>query len=295
VAISVADRSSNKNEQLVHAGEVIGRSDQRAKVFREIYRGKSKVKTVTQLMKATKLGRIRVLDQGKKLSDNELVIQTKVDGETAYEKVAFIQPYRDKILNYATDRKVREAVPTKRRFSSSASVRLNVDVKVPATRVRAKLVTVDDIDSFSGVRKIRSVLAAVKMPEARFKDGVARILGERGTFKDWGGEIRDLSSTRLKIGGKRRAAAFAFKGPGTSGRLTPRKLGKNGDQIQRLARCPAEVFLVQYWNEMDDSVLEQLEKFVQLKAYLERRTLWYGVIDGQDSARLIAAYASRFK
>ena len=61
---------------------------------------------------------------------------------------------------------------------------------------------------------------------------------------------RTLSSTRLRIEGERRAAAFAFKGPGKTGRLTPRKMGKNGDQIQRLSKCPAEVFLIQYWVDM---------------------------------------------
>ena len=105
---------------------------------------------------------------------------------------------------------------------------------------------------------------------------------------------RTLSSTRLRIEGERRAAAFAFKGPGKTGRLTPRKMGKNGDQIQRLSKCPAEVFLIQYWVDIDDSVLEQIEKLVQLKAYLESRKLWYGVIDGHDSARLIRAYPKAF-
>jgi hypothetical protein len=154
---------------------------------------------------------------------------------------------------------------------------------------------VDDIDSFARVRKIKASQPPVQMPESRFKKGVARILGERGTFNDWGGELRDLSSTRLVFKNKRRATAFAFKGPGTKGRLTPGKLGKNGDQIQRLTRCPAEIFLIQYWNEIDDSVLDQLERLVQVKAFFERKPLSYGIIDGQDSARLIAAYPQHFE
>ena len=121
------------------------------------------------------------------------------------------------------------------------------------------------------------------------------ILNERGSFQDWGGELRNLSSTRLRIKGKRRAAAFAFKGPGKTGRLTPGKMGKHGDQIQRLAKCPAEVFVIQYWAEIDDSVLAQLEQLIQLKSFLESRQLWYGIVDGQDSARLIQAYPKQFK
>src|SRR6185312_1730126 len=94
----------------------------------------------------------------------------------------------------------------------------------------------------------------VRMGEAKFKGGIASILGERDSFSDWGGESRDLSSTRVWIGGRRRVAAFAFKGPGMTGRLTPGKMGKNGDQIQRLFGAPAEVFLVQYGGRVLQSV-----------------------------------------
>ena len=72
------------------------------------------------------------------------------------------------------------------------------------------------------------------------------------------------------------------------------EMGKNGDQIQRIVKCPAEIFLVLYWRDIDDSVFEQLEKFVQLKAHFENRKLWYGIIGGNDSARLIEAYPLRF-
>lgn len=109
---------------------------------------------------------------------------------------------------------------------------------------------------------------------------MARILRLQGKFKDWGGESCDLFGTTLLIDGHRTAAAFAFKGPGKSGRLTPGKMGKNGDQLQRLAQCPAEVFLVQYWDQIDQSVLKQLEQLIQLKSFLEARELRYGTIDG---------------
>lgn len=293
MAAPVADRSSNKNEQIVHAAEVIGRSDHRARVFRAVYEGKKRTKTVLDLMAATGLIRTRVLDAGKALASNDLVEQTKADGVTAYEKVEFIQRYRDKILRFARNKRLREAVPTKR--SGRASVEtVSVAIKIPRSKLAAIHVTVDGIDSFEKVRTVPLAEAFIRMPERTFKEGTARILGERSSFSDWGGELRDLSSTRLRVDGKRCAAALAFKGPGTSGRLTPAKCGKNGDQIQRLLRCPAEVFLMQYWGEIDDSVLEQLEKLTTLKAYLENRRLWYGIIDGQDSARLIRAYKSCF-
>lgn len=290
--MQVADRSSNKPEQIVHAAEVIGRSKQRYAVFKAIYTGKIKTKSITMLQKMLpKMPRTRILDAGKALADNDLVTQTKEDNLTAYTKIEFMQRYRDKILAAATNKKKREAIPTKR---SGARQTATVTFKIPERKNSAIHITIDEIDSFKAVRKIANNLNFVKISEKKFKDGVAKILGEKGTFQDWGGESRDLSSTRLLIGGKRYRAAFAFKGPGKSGRLTPGKMGKNGDQIQRLARCPADVFVVQFWREIDDAVMEQLEQLVRAKAFLEARKVWYGVIDGQDSARLIQAYPKKF-
>ena len=72
-------------------------------------------------------------------------------------------------------------------------------------------------------------------------------------------------------------------------------MGKNGDQIQRLIRSPAEIFIIQYWSQVGEAVYEQLELLARGKSALENRKVWYGVIDGQDSARLIKAYSSAFK
>jgi hypothetical protein len=290
----VVDRSSNKNEQIVHAAEVIGRSKYRRRVFEEIYTGKTKIKTVLDLMAKMKgVPRTRVLDAGKALSTNEIVLQTKSDGVTAYEKIDFFQRYRNKILAAADDLGKRKAIPTKRSHKpATTSVRLSI--RIPKGRNLATSLTIDEIDSFKKVRPIPHGLEYIKISETAFKNGTAAILGEKASFKDWGGELRDLSSTHMRVDGKRRMVAIAFKGPGKSGRLTPGKMGKNGDQIQRIVKCPADIFLVQYWRDIDDSVFEQLEKFVQLKAHFENRKLWYGIIDGNDSARLIRAYPSHF-
>lgn len=295
MSLSVADRSSNKNEQIVHAAEVIGRSVHRRRIFKAIYTGKKKVKSITMLMNATSLPRIRALDAGLALADNQIVRQTKVAGETAYEKIDFFQRYRDRVLKAAASPGKRAAIPTKRNPKGGPkSIAVTATLRIPRGKARATHLTVDDIDSFKAVRKTPHGLDHVKMPETAFKNGVASILGERSTFRDWGGEQRDLSSSHIRIDGKRRTTAIAFKGPGTSGKLTPAKMGANGDQIQRLARCPAEVFLVQYWGSIEDSVLEQLEAFVRYRSYFEDREMWYGVIDGDDSARLIHAYKSNF-
>ena len=110
-----------------------------------------------------------------------------------------------------------------------------------------------------------------------------------------GRRANDLFTTRVRIKGKRIATAFAFKGPGTSGRLTPGKLGKNGDQIQRLFLGPAEVFIVQYHGQIGQAVSEQMKAFATLNSVREGKQICYGVIDGEDSRRLIAAYPNKFK
>ena len=296
MTLPVADRSSNKPEQIVNAAEVLGRSAQRIAVFTAIYRGGKQVKTVSELVQTTKLPRQRVLDLGRGLANNDIVVQTQKDGETAYQKVLFFTQQRDEILRLAGDKAAQDKIHTKRNPRRSPSqVTINTSFRVPKKRLDARLVTVDDIDSFSKVLDIDEIPGEyTKIYESKFKAGVAAILGEKDLFKDWGGELNDLSSTKVRIDGKRRMAAFAFKGPGTSGKLTPGKMGKNGDQIQRLFRCPADVYIVQFWRNVDDSVYEQMMQFAQLKSYFENRTIWYGVIDGDDSNRLMLAYPSRF-
>ncbi|NGX96094.1 MAG: hypothetical protein G4V63_12980, partial [Candidatus Afipia apatlaquensis] len=77
--------------------------------------------------------------------------------------------------------------------------------------------------------------------------------------------------------------------------LTPKKLGKNGDQIQRLFNSPADVFFVQYHDQIDESVVEQMKRFAIANSVTENKLVMFGVIDGDDSNRLIAAYPKQFE
>jgi hypothetical protein len=118
---------------------------------------------------------------------------------------------------------------------------------------------------------------------------------EPGVKKDWGGEKNDLHTTRLRLKNSRLGAAFAFKGPGKKAKkLVPGMMGKNGDQIQRLFQTDAEVFFVQYWREIDESVLEQMRSFAVVKSIADGNRVYYGVIDGTDSYRLYRAYPNDF-
>ena len=166
MSTAVADRSSNKNEQIVHAAEVIRRSEHRYAVFKAIYTGKTKTKSILVLMKALpKMPRTRILDAGKALADNDLVTQTKDGSLTAYTKIEFMQRYRDRILAAAKNKKKREAIPTKRSSARGSAV---VSFRIPKTKNLANPITVDDIESFKAVKKIPDGLNYVTMAEKKF-------------------------------------------------------------------------------------------------------------------------------
>ena len=109
MAKHVTDVRSNPNEQIDHAVEVIGRSNIRLDVFKAIYRGKKKRKTAIEIAEQTNLTVKQVLTAGKRLADNSIVSQSKVDGRTAYEKDSFFGVQRDKILALLRNPQKRKA------------------------------------------------------------------------------------------------------------------------------------------------------------------------------------------
>lgn len=280
------------NDQIAQAAKVLGRSERRIAVFKFIHNGKTKIKSVEEIARGTKLTRKAVLDEAKKLVDHELIKQTKKDGDTAYQKDQFLHKNCKKIVGFAKNPAKLAKFPTK---VNPAITGASITVKVAKSQVKTAIATINDVDQFAKAKKIRGVQPPVTMSETNFKNGVKDIVREPGTFKDWGGETSDLYTTRVKIGGKRLGAAFAFKGPGLKGTLTPARLGKNGDQIQRLFIEDADVFFVQYVGQIASSVQQQMAVYAQAKSISTGRKIYYGVIDGDDSARLVAAYPKKFK
>ena len=101
-------------------------------------------------------------------------------------------------------------------------------------------------------------------------------------------------TTRLKYNSRRIRAAFAFKGPGQAGKLTIAKMGKNGDQGPRLFEEAADIYLVQNWREIDPQVHKFIETLAIAKSVTSSVPILYCLIDGQDSDRLVRAYAKHF-
>jgi len=300
VAKEVHDSVSNNPETLEHFADVLRASSNRRAVFEAIYGGRRDKKSVSDIMDITNLGQEAVLKAGLALDRNHMVERDKGpnrDGsrqETAYKRTRFCSQNRDKILRLVDNPKRAKALPTKRRPANGGFKIGNI--KLPTKSFAAKQITIDDIDSFKRVRNVRGAASSLPdISETKFKNGVRDIIGETATFKDWGGEKSDLMSTRLRLNGKRRAAAFAFKGPGQKGVLVPAKMGKNGDQCQRLFQESAEVFVIQHWREIATSVHELVATFAKVKSIAEGKTIYYCIIDGQDSGRLVRAYPQYFR
>jgi hypothetical protein len=289
---AVTDPRSHSNDQIATAAKVLGRSEPRIKVFQHIHTGKQRIKTATQLALETGMRRKRVLEEAKRLVHKHIVNQTERDDEVAYERDDFCYAHRDEIIRLARNPKKLKEYPTK--YNAKTSV-INVSFKVPKRSVQTKVITVDDVDSFSKVRRVKGAPDSLAMRENTFKRGVQKILGQTGTFKDWGGETSDLYTTRLRLGGARKPAAFAFKGKGLTGLLTPARMGKNGDQIQRLFIEDADVFLLQYGGQIAPTVIQQMATYATSKSLSTGRLIRYGTIDGSDSARLVAAYPRAFR
>src|SRR5664280_12494 len=174
---------------------------------------------------------------------------------TIYKKTDFVTANRSRILSLARDRVQLDSFHTK--TNPKINVHLNkgqkITVKVPF-RVRSDFIRVEDIREFSKAKKNKSIgsFKTARLSEEKTKKGILKLLGETKTPKDWGGENNDIFTDRVTLFGKKRRAAFALKGPAKKGPLVPGKMGKNGDQIQRLFDTPATVFLLQYEGEVKE-------------------------------------------
>ncbi len=151
--LTVTDPRSSPADQIAHAVEVLGRANQRIAVFRAIYFGKKPVKTVNEIATATGLDRIRVLQEGKLLADNQIVNQIRAAGMTAYEKDPFYSAQRYRILRLVQDPVAFAKLPTKAR--PRAAWPNAITIRIPRPRIQARYITIDDIESFHRVGRIR--------------------------------------------------------------------------------------------------------------------------------------------
>ena len=292
--VNVSDFGGNRNETIENAAIAVGRGAVRQKVFNYIYKSKARFKPVSEIARATRLSNVRVLQEGAKLAANHVVERGKVGGETAYRKDSTLSHFKARILQIARNPKLAKKYPTKQRPHGTGGNTTVIRVRTSGPGPRE--ITVDDVESFKLVRSVKfnPKLKLSKVPEAHIKEGLKGIIGETANFTDWGGEKNDLFTNKLRRNASRTTAAFALKGRATQGTLTPKKMGANGDQIGRLAGSPADVLFVVYHSKVDESVHEQLRVHALGKS-MTGRSVYYGVIDGNDLNRLYQAYRKQFK
>ena len=125
-------------------------------------------------------------------------------------------------------------------------------------------------------------------PEAHVKKAIARLLNDPAK-KEWGGEQNDHFSSNVTVGGRRRTAAFMFKGPAQFREMVPAMCGKNGDQIYRLAGSGADISIVQHSHLVGTAVRETVRTFV----FKPGRPRKFCIIDGPATYRLLKAYDLR--
>lgn len=146
----------------------------------------------------------------------------------------------------------------------------------------------EDITEFSRVKEVAKPTDLEPMraiSEFAFKTCLVEILGDV-VKKDWGGEMSDHYSAHLHLLDRRVTAAFLLKGPSDFRPMGLNHLGKNNDQIFRLAQEPADILIVQHCHEIASPVRETLRVF----AVQPGRPRRYCLIDGRDSLWLLHAY-----
>jgi|SRR5271169_6682241 len=231
--------------------------------------------------------------EAAKLSGNGIIQAFRAGKETSYQKDLFYSTNRSTILRLVKNPKSLQKLPTKTQPRQSGGS--TVIIRGIERKPRIKEIYIDDIDSFKAVKKVAATgIQNSRISEKRFKRGIQKILEQPGKFKDWGGEKGDLLTSRLRYKGSRIPTVFAFKGPGTRGTLTPKKMGKNGDQVQRLFESAASFFILQYWAEIGERVREQVVGWATLTSIQLQKKILFSLIDGKDTSRLIQAYSRQF-
>lgn len=155
-------------------------------------------------------------------------------------------------------------------------------------------VFVENIAEFSGCKDIETVRPdewaryMQSTPEREIKLKLCEILGTL-VKKDWAGEQNDVFTSDIHIEDTRLTAAFLLKGPASGkyfSEMQPSMLGKNADQIYRLAQSPAQLLVIQHCHYVGEAVRATLQHFV-VAPHNPRQ---FCIMDGKDTYRVLKAY-----
>lgn len=287
----VSNPSADKEEKIEHIAKLLRQSKQAKLVFKYVYTGKRSFKSIRE-MRADIIGfNKNTYKAASSLAAEDIFDKEKRGVEVYYGKKEFYTHNRDKILRLSKNPQRLKKFPTKRKLSISQSNVFNL-----RTKPQVKFITIDGIGSFSRVKSIsnESLPDVQKMSERTINKGICQII-ETKEKKDWAGERNDIFSTNLQIKGKRIIAAFALKSArSVGGILTPKRMGKNGDQISRLFNGTAQIHLVVHNGVVHESIYDSMEAHAIQKSIETSNKIYYCIIDGKDFSRLVAAYPKAF-
>lgn len=122
------------------------------------------------------------------------------------------------------------------------------------------------------------------------KEYVSKIIGEPYRETDWGGELSDILTSRVELNGHRVTTAFLLKGSGAKRKLRPKDLGTNGDQIRRLSKQDADLYVVQHVGQFDEAVYDEVRDMVLARRAEGASHVVGSIWDGGDCARLFIAH-----
>ncbi|MBB5063901.1 hypothetical protein [Granulicella mallensis] len=295
---SVSDSASHRRDQIANFVELLSKSARYLNIARVVYRGKKAIKTVGEIAEALKKSEKDILTIARPMASQHIFTQSRVriNGKmtTAYSKDLFFVANRDEIFRLATHPTKRKNYATK----TNPTVRVTTSVTIKGIgRPKIRMISIDDIDQFIKVKTIKASDTEEitdRLSEEKTKVGFHKILAEPHIAKDWPGETSDIYTSRISIRGRRYPASFALKGPAKKGKLVPGKMGKKGEQIQRLFQSPGQIHFVQYEGEIEDSVPYQMQQLATAKSLLGQE-IFYGVIDDVDTRRIRLAYPDAFK
>jgi hypothetical protein len=221
----VSNPRADADEKIERAARILRASKQNKEVFKAIYAGRKRFKSIEDIKRFVSNFNNNTYAAAARLFSEDIVDRKIVDG---YGKKDFYIHNRQRILRMSENLARLKKVPTKRKvqvqIAPSSTFRFRTNPKV-------QQLYIDDVDSFKKVRRIRKADAIVvhNLAERTINTGLCRILNQ-SEKKDWGGERHDIYTNKIIFRGSRRSAAFALKGKAIKSKLTPGKMGKNGDQ-----------------------------------------------------------------
>lgn len=158
------------------------------------------------------------------------------------------------------------------------------------------LISIDEIESFTAASTVMPedvadfVNPILPLLEEQVKDYINRIIGEPYADKDWGGEYSDIHTSRVILHKRRTPTAFLLKGRALSKKMTPKDLGLNGDQIERLSKQGVELYVVQHVGQVDEAVHHRLRDMILARRSEGSDQVVGSIWDGSDCARLFVAH-----